>query len=336
MSIKAKLKKNPAIIYNYRLIKNMPVFVIGYLRDFYRYLIHSRTIAGNSEKERLKAEIIATAHVIEKGFAMQEPRKGFGQDMLKSLIALIAEYEDRKLDSTHNSYVMAVSCLKTYLEFHKNFELGAIKDEIEKSLDKADKYCDTPNSTDSYKSFKKSEIIESAKGDFESLANSRYSVRQLNDEPVDTTIIEEAVSLARKTPSVCNRQCGRVYIIEDKNKIKEVLKYQRGNRGFGHKFDKLLIVASELNVFQGSEERNQSYTDGGMFAMSLAYALHYKGLGACIINWCSSAFDDMKLRKIVNIKPSHEVLLMIGIGNLPEELTVAASLRASLDEVIVK
>jgi nitroreductase len=336
MSIKAKLKRNPVVIYNYRLIKKLPSFICTIIRDALRYLVHSRMIVGNNEEKRLQAEITATAHVVEKGFAMPEPRKGFGQDVIKSLIYLMNEYERREFNPSHNSYVMAISALKNYLEFNNKFDLGNIKGDIIIAIDKSDKFTDNMPNISSVLKLNKDDIIKKSKGNFEELANSRYSIRQFSDEPVDIKLVKEAISIARKTPSVCNRQCARIYIIEDKKQIKEILKVQQGNRGFGHTFDKLLIVASELNVFEGSNERNQAFTDGGMFAMSLTYALHYKGIGSCIINWCPNGSRDKKLRSISNIKPSHEILLMIGIGNIPDKITVAASSRISIDEVIVQ
>jgi len=95
-----------------------------------------------------------------------------------------------------------------------------------------------------------------------------------SDRPVKQEIVKRAVSLALKTPSVCNRQAWFVYHIDDQSIIGRCLELQNGNSGFGHKIQSLLIIASDLKAFDTGGERYQHWIDGGMFSMSLVYALH--------------------------------------------------------------
>ena len=83
-------------------------------------------------------------------------------------------------------------------------------------------------------------------------------------------------------------------------------------------------------------ERNQCWIDGGLFSMSLVYGLHSLGLGSCCLNWSVEKEADQKLRRITGIPQSEVVIMMIGVGHLPEKLVVARSMRKPLETILVK
>ncbi|RCJ14711.1 nitroreductase [Nostoc sp. ATCC 43529] len=141
--------------------------------------------------------------------------------------------------------------------------------------------------------------------------------------------------MAQKTPSVCNRQSSKVYVFSSDEDKRKVLSYQSGNRGFGDQASKVLIVVSDLENFTLIGERNQCWIDGGMYAMSLVYALHSLGLATCCLNWSVEHSVDKALKKSTNIKDSESIIMMIAIGHLPEELRVAQSPRKPLQEVLI-
>ena len=115
-----------------------------------------------------------------------------------------------------------------------------------------------------------------------------------------------------------------------------MLSYQNGNRGFGDKASHVLIVTSDLHHFTSAGERNQCWIDGGMFAMSLVYALHSLGLGTCCLNWSVECDQDRALKNNTLISESEAVIMMIAVGVIPEKLNVAVSPRKPLAEVIVR
>ncbi len=65
-------------------------------------------------------------------------------------------------------------------------------------------------------------------------------------------------------------------MISEPQKIKKALSYQNETEDLV-----ILLINYVLTAFNGINERNQSFIDGGMYSMSL-YALHY--LGACPLN----------------------------------------------------
>ena len=118
-------------------------------------------------------------------------------------------------------------------------------------------------------------------------------------------------------------------------KLKEqLLSYQNGNRGFGHKLGVVLMVTVDLRHFDLIGERNQGWIDGGLFAMSLVYGLHAASLGTCMLNWSEDCESDKAIRKAFNI-PDYEIIItMIGAGHVPKKFEVTASPAPDVDEVL--
>src|SRR5699024_7322570 len=156
--------------------------------------------------------------------------------------------------------------------------------------------------------------------DFEQFTYTRYSIRQYTNEQVSDKFIRKAVEIAQKTPSVCNRQSAKVYSFKDKKDKEKILKHQNGNAGFGSTASHILIVTMDLRDFRGVIERNQSYIDGGMYAMSLIYALHSLGLGTCPLNLSITNNIEDKIKKTTGISDSEVLIMMIEVGHIPKEL----------------
>jgi nitroreductase len=177
--------------------------------------------------------------------------------------------------------------------------------------------------------------VERSKSPSKPFFERRYSIRQFAPDDVDMCLIEKAVVMAQKTPSVCNRQSAKVYVFSQQEDKQKVLSYQNGNRGFGDQASKVLIVTSDLQHFMSVGERNQCWIDGGMFSMSLVYALHSLGLGTCCLNWSVESQVDQALREAVGIPESEAVMMMLAVGHLPDKLKVAQSPRKNIKDVMV-
>ena len=78
-------------------------------------------------------------------------------------------------------------------------------------------------------------------------------------------------------------------------------------------------------------ETHQPYVDGGMYAMNLLNALHFKGLGTIPL---SCGFEAEKLPGLRDFGiPDYEVpVLVIGIGCMEPHFHVAASVRKPVSE----
>ena len=312
-----------------RSLLKIPEVLSYYQRDIRRYLKHSATLTPNKQFGNLNAKVIADAHIIEKGLSLKNPRLGFGLAVLERLLQELKLYHERGYDIETFAYKFGVSVLYKYVEFNEDnsHDVSALK----KSL----KFFSNSGIEDfaGGKFLTKVDLQNLADQPFPQFINARVSHRQFSGEPVDIEKIIKSVDLARRTPSVCNRQSARIYVIESEDMKKKVIDLQQGNRGFGDQVDKVLLVCSDLTTFFGLQERHQAYIDGGLFSMTLLYALSYHQVGACALNWCTETNRDLQLRDIVPIKDSEEVLMVIAVGSLPDSFRVAKSPRKNMCEV---
>jgi hypothetical protein len=321
------------------LKKIMPLFVLKWLlsvklkrtlfKDYMYDLRKINTFSLKPSKDNLEGQIIAHYHVIEKGMSFPNLRLGFGQAVLLSLINLLKIYIDNY--PVEQQIFSAYSVVGKYIELHKFHQFD---------ISKIEKLYDRLNIEDS-KNFESGGTLTVNKNDmfknnmdFKSFFESRVTVRHFSDKDVDLSLLFDAISIAQKSPSVCNRQTIRVFIVKDKTNIIEHLKYQNGNRGFGHTINKLLIITSDLRYFNIPEERNQSYIEGGIYTMSLLNSLHHLQLGAVTLNWCVNKNKDIEYHKFSKIGFEYNIITMIGVGHVPENFNVPKSIRKTSTQII--
>jgi nitroreductase len=276
-------------------------------------------------------------HALEKGLSHPEPRPGFGTRYISGLLTGTHAYVHQAgLDETARAAVAVLEQCLRFCELH-----GLDRGDERKSLNaittlsrRSPEGCDfwTPEGT---LSVTRLEIQSAGCLDLTRFFGARYSVRNFSEEPVADSLIEKAISLAQKTPSVCNRQEWRVHVYSDPDTKRDVLDCQWGNRGFGHLASHVLLVTTDLRFFTSERERFQGWIDGGMLSMSIIYALHSLGLGSCPLN-CSTNMDmDASLRRAANIPDNELIIMMIAVGNLRETFKVARSSRRNLQEMIL-
>ena len=160
-------------------------------------------------------------------------------------------------------------------------------------------------------------------------------MRNFSQADVDNNDIVKAVELAQETtPTSCNRQSIRLHIVSKKETVKEVLSLHTGNRGFGHLVNKLIVISSEISVYNEVRERNLPYVDCGIYAMNLLYALHYYKIGACALNWSVTVNTDKKLHTLLDIPASEAVGLIIACGMPAPEFKLAVSKRFDVKSIM--
>src|SRR5690625_1820490 len=302
-----------------------------YEEDYIQFSTYSFVFGKEKTKRHYAAELIFFYHKIEKGIAMPEPKVGYDKKNVEYLVKILKSYI--KKYGWDQVSATSLSALEEYYVFNK--ENGNKLKRLNKEIVKLKKTM--PNHVElgigGTKTVFKADI-EQTLVDFKSFVNSRYSIRDFAPGHVSDKVIKEAIEIAQKTPSVCNRHSWKVYSYSKEQDKLEILKFQNGNKGFGHLADKILIVTMDLRDFRGSIERNQAYIDGGMYSMSLIYALHSLGIGTCPLNLSIVNKTERKLKEVTGIPDSEVFMMMIAVGHIPEKLKVAWSPRREIDEVL--
>ena len=293
--------------------------------DRKKYIRYSHAITTAGE-DHLLEQIMILTHVIEKGLTMPEMRQGFGQETVNKLILLCHRWSESH-DIKNHFYIQAVQVILEYISLHKtlNYTFN------EPFLSVLDSFA---NENTGFKPsvqllFDNSQDYFSQKeSSFPVFARSRHSVRNFSNEEVPVSSLVDAIELAQKAPSSCNRQTTRVHIVTDKTDIGKILSLQNGNRGFGHLINKLLVISYYTPFYGSVKERHLGYIDAGIFTMNLLYALHYNRIGACTLNWCDTPNEDAKIRSILHIEEKETITLLIACGMVPDHsFSVAKSQR---------
>lgn len=310
-------------------IESLIITICDYFYDMMIFIRESSAIVLRDNEVSSRKRLIKDYHVIEKGLSLPEPRPGFGRDIVDRVIAEIKHCEtkygpDRFTRAARDS-------LKQYIEFGSRHGLR---------FDNIEEFLENDVSNNNFRSggtvcFEKSKLVKSEDVFFADFASRRYSVRNFTGEEVSEAALLRAVEISLKTPSVCNRQACKAYIIRDRQLIDKALSFQNGNRGFGDRASALFIITADIRSFMYTGERNQGWIDGGLFAMSLGYAVHSLGYGSCMLNWSVDSKKDKMMKVGLSIPRNENVVMMMAVGVIPNQIEVAVSTRKSLAETAI-
>lgn len=321
-----------AVRLSYRFVERGTITLTNTWYDLRRYYKHSFVLRDPTTPEQMRYFLRMRYHTFEKGLAMPDPRPGFGQQKLAALLRVLDRYESQ---FGYDELVgIVVNVLTEYQAFNAGHRI--VLEDLDARL--AAYRARYPQIAEVERggtiAVTRGDIEKYADLDFEAFARCRYSIRNYAPDPVGHDLIESAVRVAQKSPSVCNRQAPRVHVFTEKEKVDFVLSYQLGHRGFGHTIPCVMVITSDLQSYYKPGERFQAWIDGGLFTMSLIFGLHAQGLGTCCLNWNVTKEDDLRMREAVGIPDNEVVITMLAVGHLPETFSVAESPRRPLDEVL--
>ncbi|EIP97609.1 nitroreductase [Opitutaceae bacterium TAV1] len=330
MTIKSFIRKIPGVCHYWRALDPLRskwnVYQL-FAYDRRRFLKYSRQ--AYLSREGILASIIAAYHVIEKGLTMPNMRFGFGRDVLLNLIAELHKFADQ-YGANDQQFRCAVAVIAEYNLVHN--DAGFVFDEEREQAIKA-LLSRFPESPSMQIEVTREQYFSNITAPFDIFSASRHSVRHF-EGAISIDQIKRAVALARNAPSFCNRQPCRVHLISSPDEVQRCLALQNGNRGFGHLVDKLLIITSDLRVARNTE-RNDVYTNSGIFMMNLSYALHRNEVAHCLLNWSVLPDVDRQLRRIVSIPEPESIVVLIGCGSSPKYFKLAISPRKNIDEILM-
>ena len=304
---------------------------MAFIYDFSRYRRFS-FVAHQTSRGNRRAIIRIFTHYIEGGMAFPDVRLGYGQDKAASVMTKLRSYHaDFGVDET---VLWALATLKSYFAYHaeRDFDLSELVCDFDAlSEDIAAVGQEIRGGTEDVTA---AEIRAAGMIDFEKFMQHRHSVRQYATGPVDDETIMRIVRNAQQCPSVCNRQTCKVYAINNLESVQAVLAFQAGNAGFRQDIQTVFVVTSNLSEMNLIGERYQGWIDGGIFAMTLALAIHAEGLGACFLNWSVEPAQDRAMRNHLGIADDELVITMMSAGHLKEAFSVPVSHRKPLEDVL--
>ena len=298
--------------------------LFGYGYDWFRFSNHGGARYRPSPNRR-QFSVVKVYHRLEKSLALAGRVPGRGRGAVRDLMALLKP-SVTSMNPLHYQEEVGLKVLQDFVEAEANHT--DYSSEL-KFLEIASKLSGEVGGVED---LDRSALIKGQMSSPENFFHTRHSIRNFLPSAVSTEVLERAVTLASSTPSVCNRQSWHVYHTSDPKTISKALSFQNGNQGFSERIPTLLVITADLNAFDTSAERYQHWIDGGMFSMTLVWAFHALGLGACCLNWSKGVRDDLRFRRALQIQPQHSILMMIAVGEIPEEITVCVSARTPTEQ----
>lgn len=301
-----------------------------YNHDFKTFKINSYELNRNKSFNNVRGEITFLYHALEKGMIHKKLRLGYGKEKINRMMDLIDYSIKSNFDLNDDRIQTAVSVLNEYVRLHEknNYDVSYIKEFLLSRELKKDTF------TGGIIEESKENILKYIKGNFEDLSYNRHSIREFTTEPISKELIESAIRIASRTPSVCNRQAWSVTVVKDGSLIKELMKIQSGINGMAENMNTLIAITTSYEYFGNIHERNQAFIDGGLFAMSLLYALTYLGVGTCALNANLRISDEITVKEKLGLSNADNLIMFIAVGHYQENVKYPKSNRDSVTQIV--
>ena len=157
---------------------------------------------------------------------------------------------------------------------------------------------------------------------FYELIESRRSIREFTDQPVEEDKITNIIQALRLAPSSSNSQPWHVVVVRDREVIEKLSRAAPlGSRGIISWLETapvvlVLTVRKKLtHQVAGAFGHGNVWLDAGIGGQHMVLAAHALGLGACWIGW----FSEKKVSQLVQLPKSHMVAALIPCGYPAQE-----------------
>lgn len=166
---------------------------------------------------------------------------------------------------------------------------------------------------------------------FIDLAKSRYSVRSFSEKPIEDEKLNLILQAARSSPTACNNQPQRLYVLRSEEAIEKLASSTRFV--FGAKT--AIIFTADRNE-EWKNPFTSDYHTGEIdasivctLAMMQAWEL---GIGSCWVGY----FDPEKVRKAFSIPANEQIVAILPLGYPSADAKPAAGhgLRKPLEKTV--
>ncbi|MFW5445852.1 nitroreductase family protein [Aerococcus urinaeequi] len=292
----------------------------------------SKTSQQNTA-DNLRSKITFHYHSIEKGLSNSNFRAGFGEKAFKELFNALNLYLKMGYSVDDDRFQQALATINAYIMAHKELDFSV--SEVQTRFNKYSQYLKKQNDgVAGFGKIKIEELPNYSQLNFEKLAYNRHSIRDFGKEKINDKSVLNAIKIATKTPSVCNRQAYKVYQIKNEHLLEKIFKLQAGLTTNGENLQQFLLVTCNREYMLDARERNQTYIDGGMFLMTLVYALTYEQIATCTLNSSFSLEKEKLVRELLAISESEDLIAFVALGSYSDEIKYAKSPRDTYDKIL--
>ena len=324
-----------------KIIKKIPFSknIIGFVKNklmYFQFLKDASfyeknyMLSKNKTINKIQYNIILNVHSIEKGMSCSKMRP-FGVDKIKTLIELLKEYDKIEAKSDF-AYNLGYSTLNKYKDIYEKNNWNDKNEYIivKKFLEIKNEYKEIPVGSFEYiyNDYKKYANI-----DYQNFVNSRHSVRNFSSKSLLDKDIKQAVEIAIKSPSACNRQMCKIYYAKKDTSKNIIEQYAQGLTGFDLSNINYFIITFDINSNYFVGDRNQGWFNAGLIAMNFVNGLHSLGIGSCFIQFANSYNQEKKIKKELNIPTNERIAVILAVGYYAETSKIPYSSRKNVNDI---
>lgn len=174
--------------------------------------------------------------------------------------------------------------------------------------------------------------------ELELLYRTRQSCRSFNkDKPVERALLERVCRLALLSPSACNAQPWKLYVVtgERKNAVAKCLQDLGMNKFVSDAPALVVITESKGNLISkiGGKFKDNDFThnDIGILTAHLVLAAEAAGLQSCILGWR----NEKKLCEALNLSKDVRIPEVVALGYATEGYELRPKKRKDDRETLV-
>lgn len=172
---------------------------------------------------------------------------------------------------------------------------------------------------------------------FVELVKTRQSCREFNDQPVDKNEVMEIAELAMLSPSACNSQPWKMYVVTDEDRLNAVAEslQERGRNAFVSGAKAFIAVSEKQATLKPDIEKKFDRNhfvkyDIGELVAYLTLGAKAKGLETCIIGW----INHDKLKTALGMPDGEVCNIVVAIGK--SDIPVREKARKPKENIIYK
>lgn len=142
---------------------------------------------------------------------------------------------------------------------------------------------------------------------------SRHSVRKFKPDPVDATVIREAVECASHAPTAKNLQPWIFGVIQDRDMLRKIAQLTDNGK---------FIAEAPLCIAVFGEKQSTYYLEDCCAATeNLILALQAHGIGSCWVAGEKKAYAD-EVRKLLDVPGGYGLVALVPAGK-PADISIA-------------
>lgn len=273
--------------------------------------------------QNLSGRILKLSHQLEKGMCIRNPRPLWGWEKAKELTVLCGKCYDKYTIDT------AKGVLYSFIKLKQESTCIDDKDRANEYMLKNSSFFDGIIPECGGRILVNKALFDYDVDSVEKLFMSRHSIRDFDDTEVSDIKILQAVGLANKCPSACNRQPYHVYVISS-----DIWNQNSDDPNQVYNANKHLLITALLDSFTISESKDW-VVSASIFAGYLSLTLSLYGIGSCVIR--KDLLNQNRYKKLIsacNISERERIVVELAIGNLRDEFYVPVSNRKPVDKVV--